>query len=118
MSVLFVNIILFLCYRTKKERAADRKREAELKEEQMRFIGATKMQALVRGLKAREKFEANVVQLRKERQSRNFCVECESQVATKRCRQCKDRFCDSCYEILHRTGMSPSPIFIYFKYEF
>jgi hypothetical protein len=90
--------------RTKKERAADRLREAELKEEKLRYAGATKMQALARGMKAREKFMKEVAQLRKEKQSRNFCVECESQVATKRCRQCKDRFCDSCYDTLHRTG--------------
>ena len=91
--------------RTKKQVAAEKKREAELKEQQRRYDGAVKVQALARGVQSRATFKKNEQQLRKERQARSFCVECESQVATKKCRQCKDRFCDSCYDILHRTGI-------------
>ena len=35
---------------------------------------------------------------------RSFCVECEKKVANRRCRQCKDRFCDICYVTFHKKG--------------
>ena len=95
-----------ILFRTKKQLAAEKKAEVERKLELLKYTSAAKIQALIRGVISREKFKKNVVQLKKELKGRNFCVECESQVATKRCRQCKDRFCDSCYSILHRTGNS------------
>lgn len=63
-----------------------------------------KIQALARGVKARTQFEKDKVRLKKEKQARNFCVECESQVASRRCRQCKDRFCDACFLKFHKKG--------------
>ena len=35
---------------------------------------------------------------------RAYCVECTMKIATKRCRQCKDKFCTDCFTLMHRTG--------------
>jgi hypothetical protein len=65
---------------------------------------ATKIQSVFRGHRGRERFKQLEPQLRKALKARAFCVECEINVATKRCRECKDQYCDKCFDIVHRKG--------------
>jgi hypothetical protein len=65
---------------------------------------AMKIQAVYRGYRGRRKFQELEPQLRKALKARAFCVECEVNVATKRCRECKDQYCDKCFDNLHRKG--------------
>lgn len=78
--------------------------EAKQKEIQKRNKMATKIQALFRGYRGRVKFELQKPELKRQQGARVFCVECEIVLATKRCRVCKDRYCDNCYAQLHRKG--------------
>ncbi|KAH9194227.1 hypothetical protein AeNC1_003806 [Aphanomyces euteiches] len=51
--------------------------------------------------------EAKQVEETKEEQEEPadaMCIECEETEATRRCFQCEDVFCDSCYERTHGTG--------------
>lgn len=80
------------------------KAEKEEKERLKRANAAIKIQALARGVAARTKFILDLPALRKQMQIRNFCIECEVQVAARKCRQCKDRFCVQCYEVMHKKG--------------
>jgi hypothetical protein len=65
---------------------------------------ATKIQSVFRGYRGRQQFKQLEPQLRKALKARAFCVECEITVATKRCRECKDQYCDKCFEVMHRRG--------------
>ncbi len=33
-----------------------------------------------------------------------YCIDCNVNTATKKCEQCEDPFCDSCYDIAHKKG--------------
>lgn len=35
---------------------------------------------------------------------RVFCIECEKKVSTRRCLDCNDRYCDRCYDKIHKRG--------------
>jgi hypothetical protein len=85
-------------------RKTDLQAEAKKTEAQRSAGAATKIQAMARGVQSRVRFKKALPTLTKERTARSFCVECEANVATKRCRQCKDRYCDSCYSKMHRKG--------------
>ena len=61
-------------------------------------------QALARGVVARARHKKNLPALKKAKLARQYCVECEGQVGTRRCRQCKDKFCVACYETVHAKG--------------
>ena len=87
-----------------KRREAEVAAEAKKSEAQRRAAAATKIQAMTRGVQSRLRFKKALPALTKERTIRSFCVECEVNVATKRCRQCKDRYCDVCYTKMHRKG--------------
>lgn len=63
-----------------------------------------RIQATYRGYVGRQKFKEIEPTLRKALKARAFCVECEVNVATKRCRECKDQYCDKCFDVLHRKG--------------
>jgi len=80
------------------------KTEKEEKERQRQASAATRIQALARGVAARIKFALDLPILRKQLQMRLFCVECEVTMAVRKCRQCKDRFCATCYESMHKKG--------------
>jgi hypothetical protein len=69
-----------------------------------KFKSWARVQALVRGALTRITHKKHLPILKKQQQVRRFCIECESKVATKRCHQCKDRYCDSCYNTIHRKG--------------
>ena len=58
----------------------------------------------MRGVIARKKFKKNLPTLKKQQKMRMFCVQCEQQIARKRCRQCRDRFCNDCYDLIHQKG--------------
>ena len=66
---------------------------------------ATKIQALVRGVQSRNRFNRNLPALKKALTARGFCVECENKVARRRCRECRDNFCEACFEKMHKKGM-------------
>jgi hypothetical protein len=90
--------------KAKERKVVDQEMDAKKQEAQRRRLSATKIQALTRGVQSRVRFKKAMPGLIKERTARSFCVECEQNVATKRCRQCKDRYCDSCYSKMHRKG--------------
>jgi hypothetical protein len=81
-----------------------RQQEAVEKDKQKKFLMAQRVQALIRGVMGRIHHRQNLHYLKRELQVRKYCVECESKVATKRCVQCKDRYCDECYERIHKKG--------------
>ncbi len=91
-------------------KAAAEKKEAEVKtrtakqEAEIRGKAATKIQALARGVRRRKALKPQLPALRAEKQKRSFCVECEANVAVKRCRNCKDRYCDACFLLIHKKG--------------
>ena len=78
--------------------------EAESREESKRIGAATSIQAMIRGAQGRKALLEVLPLLHVQKQMRKYCVECESRMATKRCVQCKDRYCDSCYDIMHKKG--------------
>ena len=74
-------------------------------QEQQRYIDAiTKIQALTRGILGRAKYKKLLPLLRRRKQVRLLCAECDKTVAIKICRNCKDKFCEECYTKLHRKG--------------
>jgi hypothetical protein len=79
-------------------------KEAELKWEKKRHQAATKIQAMGRGYNGRRHFARALPGLIRATQMRLFCVECERQVATRRCLGCKDKYCVGCYAKLHKKG--------------
>lgn len=60
---------------------------------------------------ARARHKKNLPALKKAKLARQYCVECEVQVGMRRCRQCKDKFCVTCYEIVHAKGTRRSHTF-------
>lgn len=70
----------------------------------MIFDAAATIQAFARGVSGRTKFKAIESELRKQLKARAFCVECEIAVAVRRCTECRDQYCEPCYENLHRKG--------------
>lgn len=80
------------------------KRQKDKDEAAAKAKAATQIQALIRGCQSRVKFRERAATLRAERKKRSFCVECEANVATKKCRQCKDRYCDTCFLTIHKKG--------------
>lgn len=85
------------------------KQEQEIIKRQIRNKASTVIQAMVRGKLCRQLFKKNLPQLKKARKQRCFCTQCDIQIATKRCRQCRDKFCDSCYDFIHQKGLSFFP---------
>ncbi len=65
---------------------------------------ARRMQALIRGVLGRMKFKKNLPALKRAQKVRGICCECEANVAVRRCRQCKDKYCASCYDRIHAKG--------------
>ncbi len=86
-----------------KQKIIVQQNQAEKSKENL-MKSAAKIQALMRGVLGRKKHKKRLPALRKERQLRSLCVDCESRAATLKCIQCKDRFCKTCYDNLHRTG--------------
>lgn len=69
-----------------------------------KFRQVARIQCMIRGAIARINHRKHLPYLKKQQQVRRFCIECEAKVATKRCHQCKDRYCDACFNIIHRKG--------------
>jgi hypothetical protein len=59
---------------------------------------------MIRGVVGRARFKKNLPQLRRAQKIRSFCCECEAVRAVRRCRQCKDKYCQACYEKIHAKG--------------
>ena len=78
--------------------------EETLRLKNMKFKAASCIQALARGVAARKLYKRILPVLRQQQRARQFCVECEAKVATKRCRICKDNYCDACFLIVHKRG--------------
>lgn len=79
-------------------------REAEEKRKRIEKA-VLKIQKVGRGMIGRKKYKKMLPALKKRLRDRIYCVECENKVATKRCKQCKDRFCNDCFAFVHRTGI-------------
>ena len=87
------------------KKGEDVKAEKLAKDREIKAKSAIRIQAMVRGVLGREAYREKAPQLRIERKKRgSFCVECEDNVATKKCRQCEDRYCDTCFINIHRKG--------------
>ena len=86
------------------KKIAAAKEEDMRRAEQKRHSSARMLQALIRGVLARRRHRRNLPQLKRARLARQFCVECEQQIGVRRCRQCKDRYCVSCYQTVHSKG--------------
>lgn len=63
-----------------------------------------KIQALFRGCSTRVWYKKNYFSLLKKKKLRNYCIECEKNIAIKKCYNCNDKFCNECYEIIHQKG--------------
>ena len=86
------------------KRGAENQKLSAEKLQELQKESATKIQALMRGILSRKLFKKQLPLLKKELRMRSFCVECEKKVANRRCRQCKDRFCEICYITFHKKG--------------
>lgn len=86
------------------DKIAKHKNEILLKELRKKDDAAIKIQALIRGVYGRVKHNKNLPILKKALRARQICVECELQIAVRRCRNCKDRYCVNCYDKLHAKG--------------
>jgi hypothetical protein len=64
-----------------------------------------KIQSLARGYLSRKEYKAYLPYLQNQAQKRIFCVECEKFEATRRCLDCKDRYCNNCFLKLHKKGV-------------
>jgi hypothetical protein len=40
--------------------------------------------------------------------ARLMCSECERRKATRRCKSCRDNFCDTCFKDTHKKGRYPN----------
>lgn len=80
--------------------------EQDKQEDMKRIQAARKLQSRLRGVLGRRKFKKMLPALKLARRMRSLCVECETKPAVRRCRQCKDQYCEDCYEILHQKGES------------
>lgn len=104
--VTFIVILLTLTNvdSTARNRAYEKLQEDKAKFEALQQKSATRIQALARGVRGRRIFKEILPDLKKAQMALKFCVECEVTVATKKCRQCRDRYCDDCYASFHRKG--------------
>jgi hypothetical protein len=80
-----------------------KKRDAEEKKKK-KDHAATTIQALARGVISRKVFRKNLPNMKTQQKLKILCVQCETQIAIKRCRQCRDRFCNECYDLIHQKG--------------
>ena len=74
------------------------------KEQDVKDKAAAVLQGWARGMKGRRKFQELLPELRKMFRARAFCVECELAPATRKCRVCREQFCDVCFQNLHKKG--------------
>ncbi len=93
------------------ERIEQLKAEQEIKQKDFRDKMATRIQALARGKKGRARFNRLAPTLRREIAMREICVECEAKKATRKCRQCRDRYCEICYIKIHKKGFRKTHTF-------
>ena len=73
--------------------------------DEIQTSSATKIQSIVRGVQYRVIHKRLQPTLKKAKTARSYCTECENRIAKRRCRQCKDNFCEGCYEKIHKKGM-------------
>ena len=85
------------------KKVAEKDKQAQLAV-QRRVVAATTIQALVRGVQGRVKYFKTLPALKKAKAARGFCVECESKVARRRCKECRDNFCETCFDKMHKKG--------------
>jgi hypothetical protein len=78
--------------------------ETEKKDKNKKFFAASKIQCLVRGVLGRRSHTAFLPYLQNAALRRIFCIECEKKISTRRCLDCKDRYCDKCYDKVHKKG--------------
>ncbi len=76
----------------------------EVKKEERKKRAIVMIQSWARGLKWREWMRVNLSTLLEEAEYRAYCVECMAVYATRRCSTCMDKYCNSCWDIIHRAG--------------
>jgi hypothetical protein len=86
------------------KRVADAKLEKEREAFTKKAKLVARIQSLVRGVLGRIKHKKDLPLLKKAHKLRSYCCECDNVVAVRRCRQCKDKFCASCYDKIHSKG--------------
>lgn len=86
------------------ERVRQHKYDMDQRAKQEKQTAAIVIQAFARGTKTRRWFQKALPQLRKALRQRSYCVECESRIALRRCRQCRDKYCIECYDRIHSKG--------------
>jgi hypothetical protein len=86
------------------KRVEDFKRRDAEEKKKKKDRAATTIQALARGVISRKVFRKNLPNMKKQQKLKILCVQCETQIANKRCRQCRDRFCNECYDLIHQKG--------------
>lgn len=79
-------------------------RERQQREEDQRLLAIRTIQAFARGIRGRRKFHEQLPELKKQLRARSFCIECEIAPATRKCRVCREQFCDVCFANVHRKG--------------
>jgi hypothetical protein len=86
------------------KRVAEHRVKKNIEIKNAKQTAAIRIQALIRGVLDRKRFKKMLPALRKAIKTRMYCVECEAKMASRRCRQCKDRYCSDCYDKLHLKG--------------
>jgi hypothetical protein len=84
------------------------KKEQSEAKAKLRLKSTIIIQAFIRGIVARRRFKKNLPALKKAQKQRIFCTQCEVQIALRRCRQCRDKFCNDCYDLIHQKGTALS----------
>lgn len=103
-SDLHSSVLFFFAISNFIKRVEDAKVAREKQIATAKYDAAKHIQAMVRGVVYRARFKRNLPQLRRAQKIRSFCCECESVRAVRRCRQCKDKFCQACYDRIHAKG--------------
>jgi hypothetical protein len=114
LSMLTILFFTFYSEFVKKVELYKTQREQKLLD--VKMDAAKHVQSLVRGVLGRIKFRKNLPALKRAQKARSICCECEAVIAVRRCRQCKDKYCASCYDRIHSKGEYVRCIFLHLSY--
>lgn len=106
-----LSLFCYVLYRAFLKKVAKSREDKQRSQLKRCADAAITIQKLARGVLSRAEFKKNLATLKQSLRQRQFCIECENNVAQKRCRQCKDRFCNNCYKRIHAKGARRSHTF-------
>ena len=107
--------------RGKQARKTRELQEEKLKKERINMQEKRKLHAVsvlqgwARGVKGRKKYQEMLPELQKALRARSFCIECELAPATRKCRVCREQFCDVCFQNVHKKGKRKDHAFEYIR---